>query len=662
MTLSESAMGFDLYNSLAAAIARRSSVGWVHQQRAADALAVIRSAGIDTGIPDVWPARFGLDDIELSVLAVVAAVERDVALHLLIGLLAGDPGPGRPTPALVLELAGVPPHDPTGLSRFGPLAPLRRNGLLILEGADVLLARRLRLPDRVAAQLRDDDLPTPTVLQLLTEPIPVRVAGTDAIATALVSGEQIVWVHAPAGTAGTAMAAGACRLLDHPVLVADLHRVPAGPRATTDPDGPHDNGPDRAAVAEVLPELVLEAALTGSVLVVNGAELAVDMLPLLQHAALPVIGVSQLPWNPAWTNWLPASIEAPRLTVAERSSLWESVLPGVQVPKEIAALRLTPEQMWQVARRARTSSVAENLPAPDLPHLMAAARRFGRGKHAGSPGVTIHDLVLPRHARREVGRLLDWARYRDEVMAQGALQGKGGKGTGICALFAGSPGTGKTLAAHVVADTLGIELLRVELSSVVSKYIGESEKNLERVFAEAESLNSVLFFDEADALFGARSGTKDAHDRYANQEISYLLQRMESFDGITILATNLRGNLDPAFGRRLHFIITFPDPDAATRSRLWQHHLAAVPALDPADPIDTELLAGAAEIAGGDIRNVVLAAVYDAVAAGERVGLRHIGVALSRELGKLGRRVPPVSWLSDAVDSAHAAAAGEGRR
>jgi SpoVK/Ycf46/Vps4 family AAA+-type ATPase len=282
-----------------------------------------------------------------------------------------------------------------------------------------------------------------------------------------------------------------------------------------------------------------------------------------------------------------------------------------------------------------------------LPDLLAAARRFGRGQQAGAAGVSIDDLVLPEHARREVGRLLDWTRYRDEVMAQGTLQGKGGKGTGICALFAGGPGTGKTLAAHVVADAMGIGLLRVELSSVISKYIGESEKNLERIFVEAESLNCVLFFDEADALFGARSGTKDAHDRYANQEVSYLLQRMESFDGITILATNLRGNLDPAFARRLHFIITFPDPDAATRSRLWQHHLAAVRTLDDADPIDAELLAQAAEVSGGDIRNVVLASVYDAVARSEPVGMRHIASALSRELGKLGRRVPDISWLTN---------------
>ncbi len=478
----------------------------------------------------------------------------------------------------------------------------------------------------------------------------MRLPGPDDIASALASGEHIVWVHEQTGTAGTSMAVGACRSLDCPTLVADLRRIPV-PNRRVDADRSLDGVPDPQVVSGAVTDLILEAGLTGSVLIVAGAELAVDRLWELQHAPMPVIGISHLPWNPVWTNHLPPSVEAPRLTTAERIDLWESLLEGMAPPREIAALRLTPEQMWQVARSARRAAMLADLPGPSLPDLLAAARRFGRGQHAGAAGVSIDDLVLPEHAHREVGRLLDWTRYRDEVMAQGTLQGKGGKGTGICALFAGGPGTGKTLAAHVVADTLGIGLLRVELPSVISQYIGESEKNLERIFVEAESLNSVLFFDEADALFGARSGTKDAHDRYANQEVSYLLQRMESFDGITILATNLRGNLDPAFARRLHFIITFPDPDAATRSRLWQHHLAAVRTLDHADPIDAELLAQAAEVSGGDIRNVVLASVYDAVARGEPVGMRHIADALSRELGKLGRRVPDISWLTSAAAS-----------
>jgi AAA+ superfamily predicted ATPase len=422
------------------------------------------------------------------------------------------------------------------------------------------------------------------------------------------------------------------------------------PRAADDSDRATELAPDPSVVADAVTRLLDEAALTGSLLVLAGADLATAELGRLNRAALPVIAIGARGWDPAWTTVLPTVVAAPKLTVAQRQALWESMLPDQQVPREAVALRLTPEQIRQVAVAARAAAVEEGLADPELSHLRAAARRICRGQHATESGVTIDDLILPEHIRREVVRLLDWTRYRDEVAELGPLHGKG-KGTGICALFAGSPGTGKTLAAHVVADTLGMDLMQVDLSSVLSKYIGESERNLERLFADAEATNAVLFFDEADALFGSRSEIKDAHDRYANQEISYLLQRMESFDGVTILATNLRGNLDPAFARRLHFVITFPDPDAATRAELWRHHLAAAGEVDAEDPIDPVELGAAMELCGGDIRNVVLSAVYDAVAKGEPLGLRHVADALSREFVKLGRRMPTVRWMADAAAS-----------
>ncbi len=279
----------------------------------------------------------------------------------------------------------------------------------------------------------------------------------------------------------------------------------------------------------------------------------------------------------------------------------------------------------------------------DVGDLRQAVRRLARA--ADSTPVrttaTFDDLVLPATTLDELRRLVSWARLRDEVLAQGPLTGAGGKGTGIASLFGGSPGTGKTLAAHVVSDALGLDLMRVDLSSVVDKYVGETEKNLERIFHDAESMNVVLFFDEADALFGSRSAVSDARDRYANLEVSYLLQRMEDFDGITILATNLRGNLDAAFSRRLQFLITFPDPDPPTRLRLWQRHVSHLAALDEADPPDLELLAEHADLAGGDIRNIVLSAAYEAAEhnAG-RVAMRHLVDAARREYGKLRKRLP----------------------
>ena len=198
----------------------------------------------------------------------------------------------------------------------------------------------------------------------------------------------------------------------------------------------------------------------------------------------------------------------------------------------------------------------------------------------------------------------------------------------------------------MIADELGIDLIQVDLSTVVDKYIGETEKNLERLFQQAESLNVVLFFDEADALFGRRSEVKDAHDRHANQEVAYLLQRMENFDGLTILATNLRGNLDPAFNRRMDFVVHFPDPDVPTRRRLWSTHLDRLGALDDADPMPLDDLAALVDLSGGDIRNIVLAAGYDCAAAGELPGFRHVRAAVVGEFQKLGRRVPGVEFLA----------------
>lgn len=209
---------------------------------------------------------------------------------------------------------------------------------------------------------------------------------------------------------------------------------------------------------------------------------------------------------------------------------------------------------------------------------------------------------------------------------------------GVCALFAGASGTGKTMAAEIISGELGLDLYKIDLATVVSKYIGETEKNLERIFTTAETANAVLFFDEADALFGKRSDVRDAHDRYANIEIAYLLQRMEEYDGVAILATNLRQNVDNAFLRRLHFIVEFPMPDEAHRARMWREFL---PAEAPVDEIDFEFLAREFRLSGGNIRNIVVSAAYLASANGGRIGMAHLMCAARREHQKIGRVFSP---------------------
>ena len=353
-------------------------------------------------------------------------------------------------------------------------------------------------------------------------------------------------------------------------------------------------------------------------------------------------------WDPSWSQQLPPSVDAPLGSTAMREQLWRQWRDVVgdkdddEAWSPVFGLRLTPEEMTVAARHAELLATCQQV-APGAEQVWAASRRLGPDRGSRRPGAgrpSFEDLVLPAPTLAAVREVVAWARARDRVLAQGPLTGKGDKGRGLAALFSGSPGTGKTLAAHVIAGELGLDLHTVDLSAVVDKYIGETEKNLERVFAEAEAMNVLLFFDEADALFGARSAVRDSRDRYANQGVAYLLQRIEQFDGLVVLATNLRGNLDVAFMRRLHFVVHFPDPDVTTRQHLWTSHLLPVQPTDPHDPVDVEHLAETLDLAGGDIRNVVLAAAFGAASEDSRVGMRHVLRAVLREHRKLGRRLP----------------------
>ena len=215
--------------------------------------------------------------------------------------------------------------------------------------------------------------------------------------------------------------------------------------------------------------------------------------------------------------------------------------------------------------------------------------------------------------------------------------------------FVGPSGTGKTMAAEIIANDLKLDLYKIDLSSVVSKYIGETEKNLNRIFAAAEEANAILFFDEADALFGKRSEVRDAHDRYANIEISYLLQKMEEYEGLAILTTNLRQNLDQAFLRRLAHTVHFPFPDTSSRQRIW---VGIWPPQTPlADDIDLDFLAREFKLSGGNIKNLALTAAYLAVGDGGPVTMAHLIQALRREYQKMGKVLPDVEWQNLAGSS-----------
>jgi ATPase family associated with various cellular activities (AAA) len=357
-----------------------------------------------------------------------------------------------------------------------------------------------------------------------------------------------------------------------------------------------------------------------------------------------------------WTEALRrAGLRAPGDAVAEVADRFR--LSGRQIEAAAASLRLVrggavprgacggagdAAVRSGAARGVAASGNAGRCGAADL---IAAAREQSGADLAGlAKRVALshawEDLVLPLTCLQQLRRFAAAIRHRERVFAGWGVSG----GPGLTALFGGGPGTGKTMSAGVLAREAGLDLWRIDLSAVVSKYIGDTEKHLDQIFDRARDGNAVLFFDEADALFGKRSEVKDAHDRYANIEVAYLLQRLEAYDGVVILATNLARNIDPAFGRRLHFVIDFPLPDAALRERLWR---AALPPRAPlAADLDTAFLARQFALAGGDIRVAALDAAFAAAADNEPIDMVRLLQAVGRQLLKQGK-VPQGSDLRE---------------
>jgi hypothetical protein len=325
----------------------------------------------------------------------------------------------------------------------------------------------------------------------------------------------------------------------------------------------------------------------------------------------------------------------------ERRELWRSLLGDVggwpslngALDVVVGQFELSPPAIRAAAREAE--AIADE---PLSERLWDACRRHARPSlddlaQRIDPDAGWADLVLPPPQLAMLRQVAAQVRWRTRVYDDWGFAAGGGRGRGISALFAGPSGTGKTMAAEVLARELRLDLFRIDLSAVVSKYIGETEKNLRRVFAAAERGGAVLLFDEADALFGRRTEVKDSHDRFANIEISYLLQRMEAYRGLAILTTNQRRAIDDAFLRRLRFVVEFPFPGSSERASIWRHVLAGVV---PTEALDHERLAQLA-IAGGSIRNVALGAAFLAADEGTPLRMDHILRAARSEYAKLER-------------------------
>ncbi|MEU7583986.1 ATP-binding protein [Streptomyces sp. NPDC041068] len=599
---------------------------------------------------DELALRFGLAPLDRHILLTALAPDVDRRFEPLYGFLNDDVGRRRATVALALDLAGTGPHDPLARARFHPSAPLRAQGLLTLDDEDrPLPGRALRVPERVVAQLLGDDALDSDLVGQGVELLPDGAAEPKhqlAVRLASLAAERPLLVHLRERREGTAAApvADALRAAGLPVL---RHR-PGTPAA------------DAAAVATAL---LREARLRQAALVVG--PLPPEPGALVRSLAtgdVPVVFFGSDPHDPGWAPdagllALDAphdGIDAPqvwRTQLALHSpdfaqSIEQGLDPGLDLAEAVAPYRLSEAQIRRAARGAAELAAFDGTP-PTAAHLQHSARLQSApllDKHARRirPAVGFGDLVLPDEPLGLLHELTLRARHRDKVLGEWRLRTGGGRGRGVIALFAGDSGTGKTLSAEVVAGELGLDLYVVDLSAVVDKYIGETEKNLERIFVEADRTDAVLLFDEADAVFGKRSEVKSSHDRYANLESAYLLQRLEAFDGIAVLTTNLRANIDDAFTRRLDLVVDFPFPDVEQRIALWRTCLAGTPC---APDLEHELAACAKEfeLSGGAIRSAAVTAAYLAAGHGGPVSGEDVRAGARREYRKMGRLVPGAS-------------------
>ncbi len=570
-------------------------------------------------------------DIELLVIALLP--DLDGRFESLYGYLNDDVTRRRASIGLALELGGVSAMSSAARGRLEPSRPLIRHGLILVEDPDrPFLGRGLRVPDRVAAHLLGDDAPDSSIAPALDSVTPYAAPLATQVARALAAGVALVHLREQLSGTAAAVAVEALRQGGRNAVVVDLRRL-AGEQ-----DPLHLIG------------LLRREALLGNAGVVAGptealAEAAPAGVRLLTESELPVILIGAASWDPRWAQTSPLLLDAPVLTGRERAALWDAAITSEHATLDSASvaghLALGPTHIHRAVRAAAASARLSGGPitGEDLRRGVRAQNAAGLERLARriEPEVGWDDLVLAPAVLRGLREVAARARYRDTVLIDWRMRRGGGRGHGVTALFAGDSGTGKTMSAEVIATDLNLDLYTVNLATVVDKYIGETEKNLERIFVEAAGVNAVLFFDEADAIFGKRSDVRDAHDRYANIESAYLLQRLETFDGLAVLATNLRANIDEGFTRRLDAIIDFPAPTPQLRRALWVRCLA--PPLPVQDDLDLDFLATAFELAGGNIRSASTTAAYLAAAAGTPVGMGEVIAAVGQEYRKLGRLV-----------------------
>ncbi|MFE9997015.1 ATP-binding protein [Streptomyces avermitilis] len=644
--------------------------------------------------------RLGLTELDVRILLIALAPDLDRTFEPLYGYLNDDVSRRRAGTGLALDLCGLSAHHAEARARFHPSAPLAALGLVEVEEPErPFLSRSLRVPDRLIAHLLGDETLDSALSghvrrlraaargeqydEVFLRRLADRLAGAPftaylrehragdglACAAAALRGSGQEALHFTPGATDArepiAELLREARLRDCVIVVSPLPKDPAPlmrALAVDDvsvlfvdpqPYDPHWCDHRDPLVLDV-PRLRSGAVEAWAAALGAGAdpgagsgaafgadaELVRETVPGAGPVPEPGSGAAPLPGGVC--EPVPLAEPAPEaLDGRDTPGSTDTPAPGFDLATVVAPYRLGGDRILRAARAAQQLATFDGT-ALTAAHLRLAARQqsaSGLERHARRirPDVGWEDLVLPDKPLAQLHELALRARHRDRVLGDWRLSAGGGRGRGVLGLFAGDSGTGKTLSAEVVAAELGLDLYVVQLSSIVDKYVGETEKNLERIFTEADRTDAVLLFDEADSVFGKRSEVKDSHDRYANMESSYLLQRLESFDGIALLTTNLRANIDEAFTRRLDLVIDFPFPDADQRLALWEHALTHVPRADGTDP---RAVAGGFELAGGSIRSAVVTAAYTAAGRDAPVTTADLLEGARREYRKAGRLVP----------------------
>ena len=597
---------------------------------------------------------FDLDTIDLDIVLIALAPEVDLRYERLFAYLQDDVTRRRATVDLVLNLLCAS-RDAKILARnrFAPDSPLLRQRLmhLVVEGAAAgapLLAHAIKLEEPVVRFLLGEpwlDARLRGIAQFTPQPDGSKGTRSEELgklmAKALVSGGGSHFYLEGSVDADQDAAVGSLAAkLRQSLIVTDLAKA-------SDPAGEFP----------VVLELILrEAQLLSAVVYLKGFDALSTqergtLAELIQANASSsgrvLVMSGTRPCGPRFRSMATLAVAAPDFHA--RRAAWAAELRERRIDLDERSLddlaaryRLDDAQIAYAVAHAQLQSTLEQGALDGA--MLAQAARLQVARDPGTlarklaPLHVWKDLVLPADTLAQLKEICRQARYRHVVFDDWGFDRKLSLGKGLSALFSGPPGTGKTMAVEVIANDLGLELFKIDLSQVVSKYIGETEKSIDRLFAEARAGNAILFFDECDALFGKRTTVQDAHDRYANIEVAYLLQKLDEHEGVSILATNLRQNLDVAFTRRLGFIVDFPFPDEASRRRLWESIWP--PKLPRSKDLDLAFMATQFKLPGGAVKNIAVAAAFLAAEQGGDVKTEHLLWAARREIEKSGRRVP----------------------